>query len=78
MRTNAGDTIQGIPLGRGDATSPYTVQDLDRVVEFITAGTVTCALETGGPTTTTILAGSRYAIGCGVTTITFSGTFNIG
>ncbi len=70
--------IQGMPLGRGNATSPYTVQQMDTVVEFVAAGDVTCTLEGGGTNITTVLAGGRYALIPGVITITFSGTFNIG
>lgn len=70
--------IQAMPLARGNATSPYTVQNLDQVVEFATAGDVTCGFASGATTITTVPAGSRYAIGNGVTTITFGGTFNVG
>ena len=78
METNSGETIQGQVLGRGDATSPYTVLGADKVIEFVEGGDVTCTLETGGNTVTEVLSGSRYSIGNGVTIITFSGKFNIG
>lgn len=77
MRTNATDTIQGPVLERGNAVSPYTVQSSDRVVEFVSEGDVVTTLGNGTPTTTTVLAGSRYAVGAGVVTITFAGTFNV-
>jgi len=72
MQTNATDTIQGPVLAMGDAVSPYTVQKTDKVVEFTSAGIV----DTDGRATT-VLVGSRYAIGSGVKVITFSGTFNV-
>ncbi len=77
LKREGSDAIQGMPLGRGDATSPYTVSSNDTVVEFTEEGSVTCTMSTG-TSDTTVLAGSRYAIGNGVKTITFSGTFNIG
>jgi len=70
--------IQAMPLGRGDETSPYTVQQTDDVVEFTTGGTVTVTPEAGTPKTTTVLAGSRYSITPGTKTITFGGKFSIG
>jgi len=70
--------IQAMPLGRGDAVSPYDVQQTDDVVEFVTAGSVTVTPEVGAPTTTTVLAGSRYSITNGTKTITFGGKFSIG
>jgi len=70
--------IQGMPLGNGNATSPHTVGDMESMVEFTAGGSVTCTLEGGATTTTTVLAGSRYAIIPGVTTITFGGTFSVG
>ena len=78
METNAGDTIQSSVLQRGNATSPYTVVDTDKVVEFTEAGDVVVALTSGkAGTTTTVLAGSRYAIGIDVKTITFNGIFSV-
>lgn len=70
--------IQAMPIGSGNATSPYTVQETDDVVEFTTAGDVTITPEAGADTTTTVLAGSRYAITNGTKTITFGGTFSVG
>lgn len=71
-------TIQSSVLARGNATSPYTVQVTgDDVVEFVEAGDVTCTFANGTTTDTTVLAGSRYAIGNGVITITFGGAFNV-
>ena len=66
-----------MPLGKGDAASPYTVRDEDVVVEFTADGTVDTAMTDGATTTTTILKGGRYSLS-GVKTITFSGTFSIG
>lgn len=70
--------IQAMPLGRGDAVSPYTVQDNDDVIEFTDSGVVTCSFADGTTTSTNVLGGSRYAIGNGITVITFSSTFSIG
>lgn len=78
LSKESGISIQAMPLGRGDAISPYTVLSGDNVVEFITEGTAICETETGVTTSTTVLVGSRYSIGLGVKTITFTGTFNIG
>ncbi len=79
MEKDSGSVIQGHILGRGNATSPYTIQQGDRVVEFTESGDVTCTLVTGGtPTVTTVLAGARYAIGNCIATIAFDGTFSIG
>ena len=69
--------IQGMPLGRGNATSPHTVGSGDSVVEFTESGDVTCTMSTGA-SVTTVLAGARYAIQPGVKVITFGGTFSIG
>jgi len=69
--------IPAMPLGKGDATSPYKVKAEDVVVEFTTAGAATTKMEDGTTTNTTVLKGSRYSIS-GVATITFSGTFSIG
>ena len=77
MEIANGDSIQGQVLGRGDAVSPYSVQSTDALVEFTSADTVTCTLADGTTTDTTVLEGSRYAIGNGVVTIVFAGTFNI-
>ena len=66
-----------MPLGRGNATSPHTVGSGDSAIEFIEAGNVTCTMSTGA-SVTTVLAGSRYAIGAGVKIITFGGIFSIG
>jgi len=70
--------IQAMPLVRGNATSPYTVQKEDDVVEFTAGGDAICGFNDGTTTTTTVLAGGRYSIGNGVVTITFDGTFSIG
>jgi len=78
MEATKGDLIQGMPLGRGNATSPYTVQEMDTVVEFLVDGDVVCKLDSGATTTTSVLAGGRYAIGKGVVTITTTSTFSIG
>ena len=78
MEKDSGQPIQAMTLGRGNATSPYTVLATDNIVEFTTDGDVTCNIEGGTTTTTTVLTGSRYSIANGVTTITFSGTFSIG
>ena len=78
LEKDAGQPIQGMPLGRGNETSPYTVQSTDNVVEFTEAGDVTTTFEDSTSTITAVLAGARYAISNGVTTITFSGTFSIG
>ncbi len=69
--------IQGMPLGRGNAVSPYTVGGGDSAVEFTEGGDVICTMSTG-TSTTTVLAGARYAIQPGVKVITFDGTFSIG
>ncbi len=77
METAGRAVIQGMPLERGDATSPYTVLPKDSVVEFTEAGVVTLTLEDDTVTTTTVLAGSRYAVSTKSKTIAFDGTFNI-
>ncbi len=77
MRTNASDTIQGPVLGFGNEVSPYTVQQSDRVVEFITAGDVTVTFVGGDSFVTTVLIGGRYALEKDIATITFTGTFNV-
>ncbi len=77
MGKEGSEMIQGMPLGRGNATSPHTVGSGDSAVEFTEEGDVTCTMSTG-TSTTTVLAGSRYAIGAGVKVITFGGTFSIG
>ncbi len=77
MGKEGSEIIQGMPLGRGNAVSPHTVGGGDSVIEFTTAGTVTCTMSTG-TSVTTVLAGSRYSIGAGVKIITFGGTFSIG
>ncbi len=65
-------------LGGGDVASPYTVLDYDTVVEFTEGGDVTCTLDDGvTETVTTVLAGARYAIGAGVTVISFDGKFSV-
>ena len=69
--------IQAMPLV-GDATSPYTVQDSDDVVEFTESGTATITFDDNSIRTSTVLEGSRYAIANGTKTITFSGTFSVG
>jgi len=69
--------IPAMPLGRGDVTSPYTVQNEDVVVEFTAKGAVTTKMEDGATTSTTVIAGGRYSLS-GVKTITFSGTASIG
>jgi len=77
LTKDAGTPIQGMPLGRGNAVSPYTVLDTDNVIEFIDDGDVNCTLSDGTITTTTVLGGSRYSISSDVKNITFSGTFNV-
>jgi len=77
MGKEGSEIIQGMPLGRGNATSPHNVGSGDSAVEFVTAGNVTCTMSTG-TTTTTVLAGSRYVIQPGIKVITFGGTFSIG
>ncbi len=77
LRKDAGMPIQGMPLGRGDATSPYEVLDSDSVVEFNEDGVVTCHLNDGRVTQTTVLMGGRYAISSDVIQIKFSGIFNV-
>ena len=69
--------IPAMPLGKGDATSPYTVQAEDTVVEFTEDGTATTDMVDGTTTTTTVLKGGRYSLS-GVKKLTFSGTFSIG
>ena len=69
--------IPAMPLGRGDATSPYTVQEEDTVVEFTADGSADVEMVDGTTTTTTVVTGGRYSLG-GVKKITFSGTFSIG
>ena len=78
LNKDAGIPIQGMPLGRGNATSPYAVETTDTLVEFIDSGDVTCTYPGGATTLTTVLAGSRYSISNDVTTITFTGVFAIG
>ena len=77
MEQANGDSIQGQVLARGNAISPYMVETTDTLVEFVEGGDVTCTLEDGTVTVTTVLAGSRYAIGNGVAIIDSSGIFNI-
>ncbi len=74
---DGGEAIQAMPIGRGNAISPYTVVENDEFVEFTEAGDVTCTLAVGSNTTTTVLAGARYALDDNVLTIAFSGTFSI-
>ena len=69
--------IPAMPLGRGDATSPYTVQSEDTVVEFTADGVVTTLMDDATTTTTTVIKGGRYSLG-GVSKVTFSGKFSIG
>ncbi len=69
--------IPAMPLGRGDAISPYEVQKEDTVVEFTSAGSVETEMVDGAHTITTVVVGGRYSLG-GVKFVTFSGTFNIG
>jgi len=69
--------IPAMPLGRGDATSPYTVQAEDVVVEFTAEGSATVEMVDGVSKPTTVVKGGRYSLG-GVKKITFSGTFSIG
>ncbi|RLA58968.1 MAG: hypothetical protein DRQ78_11225 [Epsilonproteobacteria bacterium] len=78
LNKDSGQPIQGMPLGRGNATSPYTVQSTDNVIEFTEAGDVTCTLADGTTPITAVLAGARYSISNGVTIITFTGTFSVG
>jgi len=66
-----------MPIGRGDATSPYTVQEEDTVVEFTSDGSATIEMEDGTSKDTTVVKGGRYSLG-GVKTVTFGGTFSIG
>ena len=49
------------------------------MVEFVTEGDVTVTLISGKTpaAVTTVLAGSRYAIGLDVATIVFAGTFSV-
>ncbi len=77
MEKSSGVPIQGSVLSRGDATSPYTVLDTDEIVEFLDAGVVTCTLKSGAQIHTTVMSGSRYAIGNGISIITYNGTFNV-
>ncbi len=77
LETAGRAVIQGMPLERGDATSPYTVLSGDSAVEFTEGGDVTCTLKDDTTTTTTVLAGSRYAIGREVKTIAINGTFSV-
>jgi len=69
--------IPAMPIGRGDVTSPYTVQAEDTVVEFTVDGTATIEMVDGSTKPTTVIKGGRYSLG-GVKKITFSGTFSIG
>ena len=73
LEKDSGLPIQAMPLGRGDAASPYIVQQSDTVVEFTADGTVVATLGTGGTTSTTVLAGARYSIGVGVVSFTLVG-----
>ena len=79
MKKEGSTIIQGMPLGRGNATSPYKVGPDDSVVEFTEAGDVVCTMINDSHTTTTVLAGARYSIaGGGIKEIQFGGTFSIG
>jgi len=78
LNSDGAQKIQGMPLGRGNATSPYNVENTDTVVEFTTAGDVTCTFVGGATSVTAVLAGSRYSISNDMTIITFGGTFSIG
>ena len=69
--------IPAMPIGRGDAKSPYTVLAEDTVVEFTADGTATIVMVDGASKPTTVVKGGRYSLG-GVKKITFSGTFSIG
>lgn len=74
---DSGAPVQSVVLGSGSKTGEYTTQDIDKVVEFLEAGTVTCTLEGGDTTETTVLEGSRYAIRPDVAVINFSGSYNV-
>ena len=79
LEKDSGRPIQAFPLGLGlGATSPYTVQPTDNVVEFTASGTVVTTIIGGGTKTGAVLAGSRYSIPNYITIITFDSTFNIG
>ena len=79
LAKDSGRPIQAMPLGKGfGATSPYTVQPTDNVVEFVEAGQVTIDFIDGTQVQGSVLAGSRYAIPNYVTTITTTSEFNIG
>ncbi len=78
MNASNGTKIQAMPLGRGNATSPYTVTERDQVIEFTEQGAVICNEGEANETTTQVLAGARYSISSGIKTITFGGTFSIG
>ncbi len=77
LETAGRAVIQGMPIERGNATSPYTVLSGDSAIEFTEGGDVTVTLKDDTVTTTTVLAGSRYAIGREVKTFTVNGTFSV-
>ena len=79
MVKDAGELVQGMPLGRGNTTGLYNIKDTDTVVEFAAAGDVTTVLEDSStPTVTSVKAGSRYAIPTNIVSISFAGVYNIG
>ncbi len=78
LRKDSGEPIQGMPLGKGNATSPYTVEETDNVVEFTEAGDVTTTDLRGITVVTSVLAGGRYALRSDIVTVSFDGTFNVG
>ena len=78
MEKDSGQPIQAMPLGRGNASSPYAVLATDTVVEFGDNGDAMTTFIGGATTTTTVLAGSRYSIANGIATITFDSNFSVG
>ncbi len=75
-RDKENTAIQGLPLENANAISPVTITN-ETLIEFVEEGDVTIVLQDDTANTKTILAGSRYAIGKTVKTITFSGTFSV-
>ena len=79
LEKESGQPIQGMPLGHGlSATSPYTVEASDSVIEFTSGSSVTVTFEDGSVAFGDVLVGGRYAIVKGTVIIESTGSFNIG
>lgn len=80
MRFKNGELIQSFALNpKMGVTSPYEVQDTDRIVEFATTGLITVSFSDGSSVVDyPVQAGMRYAIDASVVSISTDCTFSIG